>query len=267
MASVSARVDPSSVANRPCFLCPENLYRQEKGLAYGETHVILCNVSPIFDFHLVIAHRDHAPQQIRPHFDTALELARDLSPGFVLIYNGPRCGASAPDHFHFQALPDQSLPLEAQVWTDVSSRIPGIIIEKEEIRIMAPANLSRRFLTLTSSDRGAFSFWFDQILEILARGETVDNEPMINLVMAHRKGRWQMILFPRGAHRPRCYYERGERQILISPGAIDMAGVFVIPREEDYQRIDAELLRNVYEEVTLDEDRFSRLVEELERTN
>jgi len=265
--SVSARVDVHSIANRPCFLCPQNLYDQEKGLPYGDDYAILCNVSPIFDFHLVITHRDHVPQQIEGHLDDALRLVQDLSPQFVLIYNGPRCGASAPDHLHFQAFPRGNLPLEDQIWGDHPSQIPGIVTGREGILMAAPHGFSRRFLTFDSDHRGALSFWFHRTLETLAKTTGMTGEPMINLVMAYHEGQWRMILFPRERHRPRCYHNRGDRQLLISPGAIDMAGVFVIPRENDYHRIDARILRGIYEEVTLSEDRFSRLMEELERAN
>lgn len=263
MASVSARVDPLSILKRPCFLCPENLYPHEKGLEWGDDYLILCNVSPIFDFHLVITHRDHVPQHIQANFDTALRLTRDLSPYFILIYNGPRCGASAPDHLHFQAIPRQNLPLEAQVWEEHNSRVHGIVIKREGILIAAPTDFSRRFLTLESNDPAVLSFWFCQTLEALAKTEAPSSEPMINLVMTYRDRNWQMTLFPRDRHRPRCYHDQGESQLLISPGAIDMAGVFVVPRKKDYQRADAATLHGIYQEVTLDKGRFSFLIEQL----
>jgi hypothetical protein len=265
MTSVSAHVDPVSVLKRPCFLCPENLYPQEKGLEYTNGYLILCNVSPIFDFHLVITHRDHVPQRIQPYFDTVLRLTRDLSPLFALIYNGPRCGASAPDHLHFQAFPAENLPLESQIWGAPTARPAGFVIERERILITAPADFFRHFLIFQSDEPTILSSWFDQTLEVLSKIEGVTSEPMINLVMAYRDGQWEMTLFPRDKHRPRCYHGQGDSQLLISPGAIDMAGVFVIPRKKDYDRVDAATLGGIYQEVTLDKDRFSRLIEELIR--
>ncbi len=261
-ASVSARVDPRSIARRSCFLCPENLYPREKGLPYGEDYFILCNVSPIFDFHLVITHQDHLPQQIEGHFDTVLELARDISPHFVLIYNGPRCGASAPDHLHFQAFPGENLPLESQAWA-----VHPHVVQRDQILIGAPPGFSRRFLTLESDSSEVLSLWFHQSLVALAEMEESFQEPMINFVMGYQEGRWRMVLFPRRKHRPRCYHRRGDQQMLISPGAIDMAGVFVIPRKKDYERLNAKTLHHIYQEVTTPEDRFSRLVEKLREIN
>jgi len=265
ITSVSARVDPVSVRKRPCFLCPQNLYPEEKGLAYTEDYLILCNVSPIFDLHLVITHCQHVPQSIQPHFDMALRVAQDLSPDFVLIYNGPRCGASAPDHLHLQAFPAQNLPLPAQLWVDDLSGADGIVMNCETIRIAAPTGFSRNFLTFESRDPSILSHWFRQTLQILAQIEPVSSEPMINLVMAHGGKGWKMILFPRGKHRPDCYHREGDNQLLISPGAIDMAGVFVIPRQRDFHRVDATILRDIYKEVSLDENRFSRVIAELIR--
>jgi hypothetical protein len=266
IASVAARVDPVSVMRRSCFLCPENLYPEEKGLSYEETYLILCNVSPIFDFHFVITHRDHVLQQIEGHFDTTLKLTRDLSPHFVLIYNGPRCGASAPDHLHFQILPDHNLPLPDQIRKNPLSRDHGPIIERDEILIAAPPGFSRRFLILESRDPAALSVWFHQTLTVLAEIGDTGQEPMINLVMKYGEGQWTLILFPRGKHRPRCYHGRGDEQLLISPGAIDMAGVFVIPRKTDYDRVNAATLAGIYREVTLPEDQFRRLIETLKRS-
>jgi len=262
-ASVSARVDPLSVMKRSCFLCPENLYPEERGLEYEEDYFILCNVSPIFDFHLVITHRDHVPQHLGGHFDSILRLAIELSPRFVVIYNGPRCGASAPDHLHFQALPRRNLPLATQVWGDSVCAAAGSVIKRDKILIAAPTGFSRRFLIFESKNPAVLSFWFYRTLAVLAEVENSADEPMINFVMAYRDGRWELILFPRASHRPRCYHGRGDGRLLISPGAIDMAGVFVIPRKRDYHKVDAAILHGIYQEVTLPEDRFSFVTEKL----
>jgi hypothetical protein len=262
MASVSAQVDPAAIRSRLCFLCPERLDPEERGLSYGDEYLILCNVSPIFDLHLVISHRDHVPQQIGDHFDATLRLIRALSPHFNLIYNGPRCGASAPDHLHFQAFPSRNLPLEAQLG-DHPPGIGGVLVERAGILVAAPTGFHRHFIVFQGQDPVLLSSWFRRALEVLAEPEATAEEPMINLMMTYRDGRWQVVLFPRDKHRPRCYSDQGSDRILISPGAIDMAGLFVIPREKDYDTVDAELLRDIYGEVTLADDRFSQLVEAL----
>ncbi|NIQ39114.1 MAG: DUF4922 domain-containing protein [Proteobacteria bacterium] len=263
IASASARVDPPSIEKRSCFLCPENLYPQEKALAYGEDYFILCNVSPIFDYHVVITHRDHVPQQLNEHFQRALTLARDLAPHFVVIYNGPRCGASAPDHLHFQAFPRDNLPLESQVWVDQSRHGHEIIIESDKIRIAAPRGFSRHFLIFESRDSDVLSERFHQTLGALSEDEDSIGEPMVNLIMGYRGSTWRLILFPRRKHRPQCYYGTQDDQLLISPGAIDMAGMFIIPRKRDYHKVSPKILRDIYHEVTLSERRFANLTQNL----
>jgi hypothetical protein len=190
-------------------------------------------------------------------------LTRDLSPQFVLIYNGARCGASAPDHLHFQAFPSQNLPLEAQLLEARNSSLREIVVKREDILVAAPMGFSRHFVTFRSNNATLLSSWVHQTLEALGEAEGSAAEPMINLVMVYKEDGWEVILFPRSKHRPRCYDDGQDGQLVISPGAIDMAGVFVIPRKKDYERVNAETLNGIYQEVTLPEDRFSRLIEKL----
>jgi hypothetical protein len=197
-----------------------------------------------------------------------MALAQDLSPHFAVIYNGPRCGASAPDHLHFQAFPGQNIPLRAQLQADHHATLHATVLHTPEIRITAPMGFSRRFLTLVSPDQSAFSFWFSRILDILRCGQDGEaDEPMINFVIGFRKNRWELLLFPREKHRPGCFHRHGESQLLISPGAIDMAGFFVIPRKRDYERVDATVLEDIYQEVSIQEDRFYHLLDALSSEN
>jgi hypothetical protein len=121
----------------------------------------------------------------------------------------------------------------------------------------------RPFVVLESNNPVSLSQWFVRALECLVDIEGTADEPMINLLMAYKAGRWQMILFPRSKHRPGRYYAEGEERLLISPGAVDMAGVLVIPREEDYRRVDATILTEIYQEVTLSEGKFLGFVNRL----
>ncbi len=116
--STGASVDKASVENRRCFLCPENLPQEEKGIAYGEDLVILCNPFPVLDRHLSIVHREHVAQQIQGNVELLLSLAHDLGTGYFVLYNGPECGASAPDHLHFQACSRELLPIEENLFDD-----------------------------------------------------------------------------------------------------------------------------------------------------
>ena len=266
MQSVSARVDPVSVQKRSCFLCPESLHPEERGITHGNEYLILCNVSPIFDQHVVISHQHHRPQTIRTSFADAMTLAHELSPHFSLIYNGPRCGASVPDHLHFQAFPGQNLPLQNQVRRDDHLNVGATVRHGDDILITALKDSSRRFLTFRSRNRTALSFWFFETLATLENEQDGgDHEPMINFVMTCIDSQWELILFPRAKHRPDCFHGTGDSRLLISPGAIDMAGVIVVPRKTDYERMSAGILRGIYQEVTIREDRFSRLLDALMR--
>jgi hypothetical protein len=137
------------------------------------------------------------------------------------------------------------------------------IVKGNRIVIAAPKGFLRRFLIFESEDPAILSTWFQQTLEVLATFDMGRGEPMINLLMEYRDSRWKMILFPREKHRPGCYYGKQDKQLLISPGVIDMAGVFVIPRKTDYHTVDTAILRGVYQEVTIQADRFSLLLETL----
>jgi hypothetical protein len=137
------------------------------------------------------------------------------------------------------------------------------VVEEAGIRIGAPHGLSRNLLVFEGTESNSLALWLDKTLGVLTEISDGPGEPMINLVVAYRAGQWRVLLFPRGRHRPQCYYERGDDRLLVSPGAIDMGGVFVMPRKEDYDRIDALLIEGIYQEVTLSEDRFVRLLEAL----
>ena len=110
--STSAKVDEKSINDRKCFLCPANLPEEQKGILYEEEYLILGNPFPIFPEHFTIPNINHVPQQIKNNFPLMLKLTKDLSKHYVVLYNGPKCGASAPDHFHFQAGTKNFMPIE-----------------------------------------------------------------------------------------------------------------------------------------------------------
>ena len=122
IVSTSANVDDKSVRERKCFLCLENLPEEQKGVLYRDEFLILCNPAPIFPRHFTISTVRHTPQEIGKFIGTLLSLAKELSPEFTVFYNGPRCGASAPDHMHFQASPSWSIPVERDA-EDVQRRV------------------------------------------------------------------------------------------------------------------------------------------------
>ena len=252
IASTTAAVDRASIARRACFLCAANLPREEEGLPFGRDFMIYCNPYPIVEHHLTIASRTHRPQRIAGNFAAMLDLAATL-PRYFVVYNGPECGASAPDHLHFQAGSRHLFPIEKDTVGQA-----GIVIP----------DYGRNVLMFRERDRAALIAKLDRVLELLSEfapaAVTAELEPMVNLAVFHDHDQWVAYLFPRGKHRPEAFH-RGE--LAVSPASIDLCGIVVIPRPTDFAKITADDVAKIFREVTLPDERFSRVVERLERGN
>jgi Domain of unknown function (DUF4922) len=244
IVSTTARVDSASIGQRPCFLCPENLPPEEKGIEFGEDFIVLCNPFPVLRDHLVVTARRHIPQAIEGNFGALLDLSRELGEEWFTIYNGPKCGASAPDHLHFQACSREILPVIDDIdhW-DRRPIITGSAVESFTLREYRVNSIIGR-----SSDRATLIGWFDGVLRQLARES--DEEPMINLIVTADGAGWTVIVFPRSRHRPSFYYAEGDKQLTVSPAAIDLGGVLVVPQADHFERINAEDVEKIYAEVT-----------------
>lgn len=219
IGSTTAKVDKASVAARPCFLCAANLPAEEEGLQFNDELTIYCNPFPILPRHITIVHRDHRPQRIAGQAASLIALAEAL-PGFFVIYNGAECGASAPDHLHFQACSSAGLPIVADVLKAEGSTIP---------------NYARHTQILRNPEAAA--------LEAMIG----DPEPMLNIAAFRAGAETIVVLFPRGKHRP-AVFQSGE--MTVSPATIDLCGVVVTPVEADFMRITGEDIRSIFEEVT-----------------
>lgn len=245
MASTTAAVDHASVSRRRCFLCAENLDPEEEGLPLGTNFTVYCNPFPIVDRHLTIVHRQHRPQRLAGQVAELLDIARALT-GTFIVYNGPECGASAPDHLHFQA-GSRALPIETDGAEVAGPTIPGYV---------------RHVVVFKGVDRFDLVDRVDRVLALLSSLTGRSPEPMINIAAWYDPGTgWTLNLFPRGKHRPRAF-ETGE--LIASPAAIDLCGVFVLPREEDFERVSGAEIAAVYREVTLPDDLFEQLLTEME---
>jgi len=263
IGSTAARVDKASVGARACFLCPESLPVEEKAIAYGDDLMILCNPFPVLDRHLSIVHRDHIAQRIDGNVETLLRLARDLSPDFFVLYNGPQCGASAPDHLHFQACSREGLPIEALLADDATQAAHCDICAmnaQEGFELFTLTNGGRTIVVFRGNRGDELAGWVYQTIDELAREES-GGEPMINIICAYDKNQWTLYLFPRARHRPACFFAEGEERLLVSPGAIDMAGVLVVPEREHFENIGAQQVEAIYAEVSLSEAHVNDVVE------
>jgi len=254
--SSAAKVDSKSIQERKCFLCKDNLPAAQKGLKFGEGYTVLVNPFPIFPQHLTIPAVEHKDQLIRNRFVHMLELAERLS-GFVLFYNGPKCGASAPDHAHFQAGNKGFLPLESE-WRSAAGEA---FYSKEGTALYALKEYPAPMLVLTSDSMQKAAGLFDQIYMLLDKGMEV--EPMMNLLAWYEDGQWVVCIIPRTLHRPACYFAEGEENLLISPASVDLGGVFITPLEKDFEKITSQDIKNILQEVCLTGSGLNELVNEL----
>jgi hypothetical protein len=245
-ASTTAAVDPRSIAQRPCFLCGENLPPQEQGLPFGDGFTIYCNPFPIVERHLTIAHRDHRPQRIAGQVGTILDLAAAL-PGYFVIYNGPECGASAPDHLHFQAGSRALFPIGRD-----TAGLTGITVP----------NYARNVLVFRDRDRSALIDRIDRAIEMLAQVTGKNPEPLINLAVIEEKLLSVAYLFPRAKHRPAAFHTGA---LTVSPASIDLCGIFVVPLARDFEQITGDMIAAIFREVTLPDDQFREVAAAMER--
>ena len=260
IVSSAARVDPASIRARPCFLCRENLPEAQRAILYRKEYVVLCNPAPIFSQHYTISHVHHRPQSIEPALTAFLALMRDFSPQFTVLYNGPRSGASAPDHQHFQAAPAGTMPVEADI------RAAGklqLLKRKDGVDVFRAAGLGRAILILKGARQDhVASALLNAIAAMRAAFQAVD-EPMMNLLGLYREDHWMILIFPRARHRPKVYDLEGEEQILITPGAVDMGGLLITPMEKDFRTVDAGLIENIFRDVSVDEKAMAWVVDAL----
>jgi len=237
IVSTTAAVDAASIAKRPCFLCSSNLPKEEHGIPFDSEFAIYCNPFPILERHLTIVRVDHRPQRIAGSFPAMLRLAEALEDSFI-IYNGPRCGASAPDHMHFQACSREMFPIQHDAQGVSGPSMP---------------NYGRRVFVLRGRNALKLAEQLERLMDILQSVTRSDGEPMVNIAAYFEDGVWTSFVFPRGKHRPKAY-ETGERT--VSPATIDLSGVLVVPVEKDFIAIRGPEIEAIFEEVTLPEHEF-----------
>jgi hypothetical protein len=242
--NTTASVDPESVAKRPCFLCAGNLPPEEEGVQFDEEFTIYCNPFPIVDQHLTIVHREHGLQRIANRFGSMLDIAAAL-PGYFVIYNGPECGASAPDHMHFQAGSRRLLPIEK---------------DTAGLTVITVPNYGRNVLLFRGPDRSTLIHRIDRALDMLAATSGKQAEPMINIAAFHERGEWMTYLFPRKKHRPEVFHT-GE--LTVSPASIDLCGIFVVPLAQDFEKITGDAIAAIFREVTLPDPQFQEIAGKL----
>lgn len=249
--SSTANIDNAHINSRPCFLCINNLPEPQKGILYRDAYLILCNPAPVFPSHLTISCLYHRPQAIAEHVDTLIQLAVDLGKQWAVLYNGPRCGASAPDHLHFQAVPSGLMPIEKE---KSDEKRFFIIREIDGVTISRIHDFGREVITLVGENKPNIVSVFKCILTALTKMLLTDDEPMINAIVQNNEKSLRFFIFPRAKHRPEAFFGTGADRILVSPAVIEMGGVIITPIEKDFERLGASDVEDIYKEVSLGKD-------------
>ncbi len=250
IASSSAKVDKKSLEKRACFLCAENLPVEQKGIKYNNDYIILVNPFPIFTQHLTIPKLQHVPQNIENSFEDLLKLSFDLKDNFFVFYNGPKCGASAPDHFHFQAAIKNYTPLE-KFYKKLIMNNGKLIFNDNSTEIFTIKNTVQNFIYISTSSIDSANNHFAKILSSLKSFDVNEAEPKLNIVSFYENNKWNVFIFPRSKHRPEQYFYEDERKILFSPAAAEMTGVCILPREEDFNKITKADLLDMFNQVKI----------------
>jgi hypothetical protein len=257
LTSSLAKVDDRSIRQRRCFLCDENRPTEQCGIDCGEGFELFCNPYPIFPEHFTIIHRQHRPQRILESFGTILRLARDLHDRYTTFYNGPQCGASAPDHLHFQAGTRGIMPVEVeyhQVKRPASRQQDGV-----RVFVSRPDYL-RPFISFESDDADSLEAAFGRFYYTFCRLTRRTDEPMMNVLCGFDHGEWNAIVFPRVKHRPSFYFATDHTRMMLSPGTVDLGGMVTIVLEEDFRRLSREHLVQMFGEISVSSETLGKLV-------
>lgn len=248
MKSSTAEISNINVRDRQCFLCLDHLPEGQRGILYRSDYLILGNPMPVFSSHFTVSHVDHRPQAIDEHAGSYLQLMADLGPNWTILYNGPKCGASAPDHLHFQMGPSGQMPIEKEI----RAKKQFTLIRKiDGVSLCRGMGLGREAITLEGDDPIAIERVLKEFQRGLKKVLIIDEEPMMNIVGFYRKENWSLVIFPRRKHRPDVFFKEGEARVVVSPGVIDMGGLLITPVKRDFERLDATAVEAIYKEVSL----------------
>jgi ATP adenylyltransferase/5',5'''-P-1,P-4-tetraphosphate phosphorylase II len=245
IVSSGAKVDAKTIAERKCFLCATNRPAEQKSVDFGD-YEILVNPFPIFPEHFTIPHKEHIPQQIKPYFADMLRLAQAMD-DYLVFYNGPQCGASAPDHLHFQAGTKDFLPL-VNDYKRLKDTHTDLLVTNEKMQLFQMKNYGRSVYIIESSDIDSTQDAFEKLYSHFSNGETA--EPMMNIVCLFENDKWSTFVLPRKAFRPWQYTAEDDKQLLISPATVEMCGVFITPIESHFDRITQKDVESILEQVS-----------------
>ena len=259
MVSTGAKIDTKSIAQRPCFLCEQNRPEQQIKKNIGN-YEILVNPYPILPTHYTIPSLAHKPQQIAGSYGKIHTLLADY-PELMVFYNGPQCGASAPDHAHFQAGTSGLLPLQS-AWQRLSRDLTEVVKMNDDEGIYLINEYPCAAFLIKSRSQENDEKLFERLYDALATLSN-ESEPPMNIVAWRKGDHYQSVVFPRSKHRPDCYTATGDDQYIVSPGALDMAGLMITPRQQDFERMTSETAFNILREVSISKEDVQHVVKHL----
>lgn len=234
IVSTGAKIDKHTLGERPCFLCERNRPKEQMTKQIDDHFQLLVNPFPILPVHFTIPATKHQPQSIYRHYGEMHRLL-SLHSELMVFYNGPKCGASAPDHLHFQAGTSGVLPLQTN-WQRLSRNLTDVISLNDEEKISVLSDfLVPAFVIISKSEDSDEELFHRLYRSMPMRGD--ESEPMMNIIAWRKGDEFISVVIPREKHRPDAYFAEGEAQMMVSPGALDMAGLIITPREEDFSKI------------------------------
>ncbi len=248
--STFAVIDTEAIKGRKCFLCDENLYPEQIGLRLTKNYTLLVNPFPILQEHFTAKFNVHVPQKIEPVFNEFLQIINYCGENYFALYNGPKCGASVPEHRHFQMGIKNALPL-----------ISEIVNKTKDAELHKPFLYSdelRNFFVIYGDNENELEKVFFNLFERLSKHFPDEPEPKINLLGFRNNTLTYVAVIPRKAHRPKSYYEQGG--IKVSPATIDIGGVLVVPEENDFTAIDGGEVKKIFSEVLFDKDDLKKVL-------
>ena len=260
LVSTGAKIDKATLAKRPCFLCEKNRPKEQIVLPFGNGFDILVNPFPILPVHFTIPSRHHQLQEIVENYVQIHRLLRAY-PQLMIFYNGPKCGASAPDHLHFQAGTSGILPLQRDWQRLRETSVPLLKLNGTEGIYEIKDYICPAFAIVSQTEMNNVKL-FSYLYEALPLKDD-ETEPMMNIVAWRSEEGFVSVVFPREKHRPDCYSVEGEAQCLVSPGSLDMAGLLILPRQRDFEQMTAERAEAILCEVSLSDEAMLGVVKQI----
>ena len=260
IVSTGAKIDKKTLGERPCFLCDKNRPKEQMSKQIDEKFHLLVNPFPILPVHFTIPARKHQPQLIYKNYG---EMHRFISlhSDLMVFYNGPKCGASAPDHLHFQAGTNGILPLQTN-WQRLSRNLTDIISLNDEEKISVVRDFIVPAFVIISKSAESDEALFRRLYKAMPqRGD--ETEPMMNIISWRKGEEFISVVIPREKHRPEAYFAEGDAQFVVSPGALDMSGLIITPREEDFRKLTEEKVLSLLQECGVSEEKMNAIIAKL----